>query len=322
MSRTCRSPVSFMHLSICLLCICFSLCNAEILKSQNSVAQSNTKSNPKVDNLSNNNNNMNNNINNNEQESDAIASIHSQIDVDNDGVVNLRESAGFLQSLIENDRERKRKDKAFHLFDSDQDDDDFVSVGELQAAWLVSAVRSWTVEDVVSWVASKPDLAAYAPALLEKGVSGKLLPVVAMGKGKMLQKWGFSAKEAEKLSQAIILETMFPSTPTWQVKDAVLGVCILLLVLSGTGLWFTSKGTKELDTQLQKMKEELENATFQLEKESKNHEFVRGDDGGTGPGSLMNSDDDLSSTAVHFPNSNRNSPTIRNFSHTQLNDLE
>eukprot|EP01134_Creolimax_fragrantissima_P001191 CFRG1191T1 len=269
-------------------------------------------------------NNNGNTFNYKEKEIDAIASLHKQIDADNDGVVNLHESEGFLHSLVTNDRERKKKDKAFHKFDSDADDDDFVSVGELQAAWLLSEVRSWSVQDTVAWVAAKPELQKYAPVFLEKKVSGRLLPIIAMGKGKMLTKWGFTPEDAEKLSQAIILETLFPSPPSFKAKDVVLVVCLLLLPMAGFGLWATSKGSKELDTQLQQMKEKLEYATLQLEKETRNDKFSGADDGTTM--SIHNSDDDLlSNTSIggltnQLP-SGMNSPQ-RNVSHSALNEIE
>jgi hypothetical protein len=37
--------------------------------------------------------------------------------------------------VVANPKERVRKENAFHAFDTDEDDDDFISVSELQAAW-------------------------------------------------------------------------------------------------------------------------------------------------------------------------------------------
>eukprot|EP00123_Amoebidium_parasiticum_P006033 comp17093_c0_seq1/m.15847 comp17093_c0_seq1/g.15847 ORF comp17093_c0_seq1/g.15847 comp17093_c0_seq1/m.15847 type:complete len:499 (-) comp17093_c0_seq1:68-1564(-) len=196
----------------------------------------------------------------------AIAKLHLELDSDQDGVINEKESQGYLKEHVENEKDRQKKEKSFRRYDTDVDDgNDYVSVSELQEAWKVSQVRGWSNKDVCRWVESKARMPKFVGVFRKKNISGKDLPSLALKKGQALKQWRvFSDSEAEQLANAIVLEVMFPSERGWDYKDGLLAACIAALPVCVWALVQMQTRSTTMDKELLAMRDQLKAAQNQL----------------------------------------------------------
>lgn len=152
---------------------------------------------------------------------DAIGMLHKELDSDQDGVVNQKESGGFLSKVVPNIEIRKTKDKIFHKYDTDVDDDDFISVGELQAAWTLSKVKLWNEADVILWL-QKIEMSHIIPIFRAYRIVGKHLPRLALFQGNAIVDMGVSEKDSRRLAAAIAVEILFPGANSLWYHDVII----------------------------------------------------------------------------------------------------
>lgn len=102
---------------------------------------------------------------------EAIKTLHSQLDDDADGDVDLSESDDFLREELQYEAGYERRQRAFH-----HNDDMHISVKELWEAWLRSEVHNWTIEQTSEWLTSNVELPQYMPTFIQHRVTGATLP--------------------------------------------------------------------------------------------------------------------------------------------------
>ncbi|XP_018357308.1 PREDICTED: stromal interaction molecule homolog isoform X3 [Trachymyrmex septentrionalis] len=106
---------------------------------------------------------------------EAIKSLHSQLDDDANGNVDLSESDDFLREELQYEAGYERRQRAFH-----HNDDMQISVRELWEAWLRSEVHNWTIEQTSEWLTSNVELPQYVPTFIQHRITGATLPRLAV----------------------------------------------------------------------------------------------------------------------------------------------
>ncbi|XP_030568645.1 stromal interaction molecule homolog isoform X3 [Drosophila novamexicana] len=102
---------------------------------------------------------------------EAIATLHRQLDDDDNGNIDLSESDDFLREELKYDSGYEKRQKAFHF-----NDDMHISVKELWDAWLRSEVHNWTIEQTTDWLAQSVQLPQYVDLFKLHKVTGAALP--------------------------------------------------------------------------------------------------------------------------------------------------
>ncbi|KJE88479.1 hypothetical protein CAOG_00133 [Capsaspora owczarzaki ATCC 30864] len=200
------------------------------------------------------------------EEAEAIKQLHSMLDKDNDGSINMLESTKFLSGDDAKGMGRvwQARQQAFHKLDTDRDDNDFISVSELTTGWAHSPVRSWTTEGVTKWLVEKVQLPQYAAAFRRNNVDGKKLPFMAMNNGYYLrQNIGVTDHEhLNRLINQITLDVVFGGIPDDRniyKEVALYGLLIALPIL--LALYFRSHAQSTAQNQrLRQMGESLTKA--------------------------------------------------------------
>jgi len=108
-----------------------------------------------------------------------IRSIHQHIDDDNDGEINLSESADYMATELQAPNEKRQSQ--FH------NNDNNISVDDLWKKWMESPVYSWSVDDVVHWLKNTAKLPQYEATFRANKVTGKNMPRLATAKAKYVQ---------------------------------------------------------------------------------------------------------------------------------------
>lgn len=106
---------------------------------------------------------------------EAIKLLHSQLDDDANGNIDLSESDDFLREELQYEAGYERRQRAFH-----HNDDMHISVRELWEAWLRSEVHNWTIEQTSEWLTSNVELPQYVPTFIQHRVTGATLPRLAV----------------------------------------------------------------------------------------------------------------------------------------------
>ncbi|XP_050727548.1 stromal interaction molecule 2-like isoform X4 [Eriocheir sinensis] len=102
---------------------------------------------------------------------EAIKSLHSQLDDDHSGDIDLAESVDFLKEELQYAKGYEKRQKSFHY-----NNDQYISVRELWYIWKKSEVHNWTVDQTVAWLAESVELKQYAQNFYENAVNGSSLP--------------------------------------------------------------------------------------------------------------------------------------------------
>ncbi|XP_042859099.1 stromal interaction molecule 2-like [Penaeus japonicus] len=102
---------------------------------------------------------------------EAIKSLHSQLDDDRSGDIDVSESVEFLKEELQYAKGYEKRQKVFH-----SNNDQYVSVRELWHMWKKSEVHNWTVEQTVTWLAESVELQQYAQNFYANAVNGSVLP--------------------------------------------------------------------------------------------------------------------------------------------------
>ncbi|XP_071641666.1 stromal interaction molecule homolog [Temnothorax longispinosus] len=185
---------------------------------------------------------------------EAIKSLHSQLDDDANGNVDLSESDDFLREELQYEAGYERRQRAFH-----HNDDMHISVRELWEAWLRSEVHNWTIEQTSEWLTSNVELPQYVPTFIQHRVTGATLPRLAVNNMQYLSNVLGIKDPIHK--QKIALKAMDvvlfgpPKDAGHNVKDLVL---VTLLFGALIGCWYAYQQKKNSQKHLHRMMKDME----------------------------------------------------------------
>ncbi|XP_066596843.1 stromal interaction molecule homolog isoform X2 [Prorops nasuta] len=185
---------------------------------------------------------------------EAIKSLHSQLDDDANGNVDLSESDDFLREELQYEAGYERRQRAFH-----HNDDMHISVRELWEAWLRSEVHNWTIEQTSEWLSSNVELPQYVPTFIQHRVTGATLPRLAVNNMQYLNNVLGIKDPIHK--QKIALKAMDvvlfgpPKDIGHSIKDLIL---ITLLFGALIGCWYAYQQKKNSQKHLFRMMKDME----------------------------------------------------------------
>ncbi|XP_011860629.1 PREDICTED: stromal interaction molecule homolog [Vollenhovia emeryi] len=185
---------------------------------------------------------------------EAIKSLHSQLDDDANGNVDLSESDDFLREELQYEAGYERRQRAFH-----HNDDMHISVRELWEAWLRSEVHNWTIEQTSEWLTSNVELPQYVPTFIQHRVTGATLPRLAVNNMHYLSNVLGIKDPIHK--QKIALKAMDvvlfgpPKDTGHNIKDLVL---VTLLFGALIGCWYAYQQKKNSQKHLHRMMKDME----------------------------------------------------------------
>ncbi|XP_053994964.1 stromal interaction molecule homolog isoform X2 [Hylaeus volcanicus] len=185
---------------------------------------------------------------------EAIKSLHSQLDDDANGNVDLSESDDFLREELQYEAGYERRQRAFH-----HNDDMHISVRELWEAWLRSEVHNWTIEQTSEWLTSNVELPQYVPTFIQHRVTGATLPRLAVNNMHYLSNVLGIKDPIHK--QKIALKAMDvvlfgpPKDTGHSIKDLIL---ITLLFGALIGCWYAYQQKKNSQKHLHRMMKDME----------------------------------------------------------------
>lgn len=185
---------------------------------------------------------------------EAIKSLHSQLDDDANGNVDLSESDDFLREELQYEAGYERRQRAFH-----HNDDMHISVRELWEAWLRSEVHNWTIEQTSEWLTSNVELPQYVPTFIQHRITGATLPRLAVNNMHYLSNVLGIKDPIHK--QKIALKAMDvvlfgpPKDTGHNIKDLLL---VILLFGALIGCWFIYQQRKNSQNHLHRMMKDME----------------------------------------------------------------
>ncbi|KAG5317348.1 STIM protein, partial [Pseudoatta argentina] len=185
---------------------------------------------------------------------EAIKSLHSQLDDDANGNVDLSESDDFLREELQYEAGYERRQRAFH-----HNDDMHISVRELWEAWLRSEVHNWTIEQTSEWLTSNVELPQYVPTFIQHRITGATLPRLAVNNMHYLSNVLGIKDPIHK--QKIALKAMDvvlfgpPKDTGHNIKDLLL---VILLFGALIGCWFIYQQKKNSQNHLHRMMKDME----------------------------------------------------------------
>ncbi|KZC10244.1 PREDICTED: stromal interaction molecule homolog [Dufourea novaeangliae] len=185
---------------------------------------------------------------------EAIKSLHSQLDDDANGNVDLSESDDFLREELQYEAGYERRQRAFH-----HNDDMHISVRELWEAWLRSEVHNWTIEQTSEWLSSNVELPQYVPTFIQHRVTGATLPRLAVNNMHYVSNVLGIKDPIHK--QKIALKAMDvvlfgpPKDTGHSIKDLIL---ITLLFGALIGCWYAYQQKKNSQKHLHRMMKDME----------------------------------------------------------------
>ncbi|XP_068141488.1 stromal interaction molecule homolog isoform X2 [Drosophila tropicalis] len=185
---------------------------------------------------------------------EAIASLHRQLDDDDNGNIDLSESDDFLREELKYDSGYEKRQKAFHF-----NDDMHISVKELWEAWLRSEVHNWTIEQTTDWLAQSVQLPQYVELFKAHKVTGAALPRLAvnnlhyvsnvLGIKDPIHKQKISLKAMD----VVLFGPPRESGTRW--KDYIL---VTLLLSAIIGCWYAYQQNKNAKRHLRRMAQDME----------------------------------------------------------------
>ncbi|XP_066988444.1 stromal interaction molecule homolog isoform X1 [Macrobrachium rosenbergii] len=206
---------------------------------------------------------------------EAIKTLHSQLDDDRSGDIDVTESVDFLKEELQYAKGYEKRQKVFHY-----NNDQYISVRELWTIWKKSEVHNWTVEQTVAWLAETVELKQYAQKFYENAVNGSVLPrtilsVITSGSERrdsryMLERlaanneqfltkefWNRDPKHRSKITiKAMDVGPIWsPKESGSHVKDLVL---VTLLTLALIGCFKAYQRNREYEKQLSDMLTDME----------------------------------------------------------------
>ncbi|KAG0710678.1 Stromal interaction molecule [Chionoecetes opilio] len=185
---------------------------------------------------------------------EAIKSLHSQLDDDRSGDIDLSESVDFLKEELQLTKGYEKRQKVFH-----HNNDQYISVRELWYIWKKSEVHNWTVDQTVAWLAESVELNQYAQNFYENAVNGSSLPRLAANNEQFLTKvLGIKdPKHRSKITIKAMDVVLFgpPKDTGSHLKDLVL---VSLLTLALIGCFKAYQRNREYEGQLSEMLKDME----------------------------------------------------------------
>lgn len=185
---------------------------------------------------------------------EAIKSLHSQLDDDRSGDIDVSESVEFLKEELQYAKGYEKRQKVFH-----SNNDQYISVRELWHMWKKSEVHNWTVEQTVSWLAESVELQQYAQNFYANAVNGSVLPRLAANNEQFLTKvLGIKdPKHRSKITIKAMDVVLFgpPKETGSHVKDLVL---VSLLTLALIGCFKAYQRNRQYEGQLSDMLRDME----------------------------------------------------------------
>ncbi|XP_051169150.1 stromal interaction molecule homolog isoform X2 [Leptopilina boulardi] len=185
---------------------------------------------------------------------EAIKTLHSQLDDDANGNVDLSESDDFLREELQYEAGYERRQRAFH-----HNDDMQISVRELWEAWLKSEVHNWTIEQTSEWLKTNVELPQYVSNFIQHRVTGATLPRLAVNNMHYLSNV-LGVKDPihkQKIALKAMDVVLFgpPKDSGHNVKDLVL---ITLLFGALIGCWYAYQQKKNSQKHLHRMMKDME----------------------------------------------------------------
>lgn len=205
---------------------------------------------------------------------EAIKSLHSQLDDDANGNIDLSESDDFLREELQYEAGYERRQRAFH-----HNDDMHISVRELWEAWLRSEVHNWTIEQTSEWLSTNVELPQYVNSFIQHRVTGATLPRLAVNNMHYLSNVLGIKDPIHK--QKIALKAMDvvlfgpPKDTGHSIKDLIL---ITLLFGALIGCWYAYQQKKNSQKDLYRMMKDMESlhkAELELKSLQKEFEIVK-----------------------------------------------
>ncbi|KAK8407207.1 hypothetical protein O3P69_002046 [Scylla paramamosain] len=183
---------------------------------------------------------------------EAIKSLHSQLDDDRSGDIDVSESVDFLKEELQYAKGYEKRQKVFHY-----NDDEYISVRELWYIWKKSEVHNWTVDQTVAWLAESVELKQYAQNFYENAVNGSSLPRLAANNEQFLTKvLGIKdPKHRSKITIKAMDVVLFGPPKGSHLKDLVL---VSLLTLALIGCFKAYQRNREYEGQLSEMLKDME----------------------------------------------------------------
>ncbi|XP_068240621.1 stromal interaction molecule homolog isoform X12 [Palaemon carinicauda] len=183
---------------------------------------------------------------------EAIKTLHSQLDDDRSGDIDITESVDFLKEELQYAKGYEKRQKVFHY-----NNDQYISVRELWSIWKKSEVHNWTVEQTVAWLAETVELKQYAQKFYENAVNGSVLPRLAANNEQFLTKvLGIrDPKHRSKITIKAMDVVLFGPPKGSHVKDLVL---VTLLTLALIGCFKAYQRNREYEKQLSDMLTDME----------------------------------------------------------------
>ncbi|XP_069173268.1 stromal interaction molecule homolog isoform X22 [Procambarus clarkii] len=183
---------------------------------------------------------------------EAIKSLHSQLDDDHSGDIDVAESVDFLKEELQYAKGYEKRQKVFHY-----NNDQYISVRELWHIWKKSEVHNWTVDQTVAWLAESVELQQYARNFYENAVNGSVLPRLAANNEQFLTKvLGIKdPKHRSKITIKAMDVVLFGPPKGSHVKDLVL---VSLLTLALIGCFKAYQRNREYEGQLSDMLRDME----------------------------------------------------------------
>ncbi|XP_030381280.1 stromal interaction molecule homolog isoform X2 [Scaptodrosophila lebanonensis] len=185
---------------------------------------------------------------------EAIATLHRQLDDDDNGNIDLSESDDFLREELKYDSGYEKRQKAFHF-----NDDMHISVKELWEAWLRSEVHNWTIEQTTDWLAQSVQLPQYVDLFKQHKVAGAALPRLAVNNLHYVSNV-LGIKDPihkQKISLKAMDVVLFgpPRETGTRWKDYIL---VTLLLSAIIGCWYAYQQNKNAKRHLRRMAQDME----------------------------------------------------------------
>ncbi|XP_047495320.1 stromal interaction molecule homolog isoform X5 [Penaeus chinensis] len=183
---------------------------------------------------------------------EAIKSLHSQLDDDRSGDIDVSESVEFLKEELQYAKGYEKRQKVFH-----SNNDQYISVRELWHMWKKSEVHNWTVEQTVTWLAESVELQQYAQNFYANAVNGSVLPRLAANNEQFLTKvLGIKdPKHRSKITIKAMDVVLFGPPKGSHVKDLVL---VSLLTVALIGCFKAYQRNRQYEGQLSDMLRDME----------------------------------------------------------------
>lgn len=100
---------------------------------------------------------------------EAIKALHRQLDDDQNGNVDMSESADFFKTDL-NHSDANEKQMQFH------GNDKHISIEDLWLYWIRSEVHNWTSDQAIDWLVNSVELGQYEDTFRNNNVDGKSFP--------------------------------------------------------------------------------------------------------------------------------------------------